>query len=341
MKIRAITLGDNIKISENNNEYNADFREKLKWISELKNNFTDNGIEVQYIRYAAPAIDVNTDLETNSMYRNINRTLEVLDSLVQDNLLGIYSFAALLCDQQDSLTSTQEKILSLLSSLLKSHPSMFSSVQVASTQGGFSFQAIEKTAKIIQDLSIPNPFTNVQFAMTANVPPNTPFFPSAYHQGLNPKISIALEAADELIHVLEDYHSNRTPLKDIQKQIRKRFENIADEITNVALPFCEQHGFEFVGIDFSPAPYPTQDKSIGTALEKLNLGKFGEIGSVFAVGFLTQALQSINRPYIGFSGFMQPLLEDYTIARRNNEGLIDINKLLLYSTQCGLGLDCV
>ena len=66
-----------------------------------------------------------------------------------------------------------------------------------------------------------------------------------------------------------------------------------------------------------------------------------EPGTVFSVGFLTEALQSIDRPKIGFSGFMQPLLEDYTIARRNNETKIDISKLLLYSTMCGLGLDCV
>ena len=38
---------------------------------------------------------------------------------------------------------------------------------------------------------------------------------------------------------------------------------------------------------------------------------------------------------------MQPLLEDYIIAQRNNEGKVDLSKLLLYSTMCGLALDCV
>ena len=36
---------------------------------------------------------------------------------------------------------------------------------------------------------------------------------------------------------------------------------------------------------------------------------------------------------------MQPLLEDFTIGLRNKEGKVDLSKLMLYSTMCGLGLD--
>ena len=54
---------------------------------------------------------------------------------------------------------------------------------------------------------------NLQFAVTFNVPPNTPFFPSAYHLGDNQKISIALEAADEVVSATREYSQDNHNLK--------------------------------------------------------------------------------------------------------------------------------
>ncbi|MHA1467726.1 MAG: DUF711 family protein, partial [Promethearchaeota archaeon] len=43
----------------------------------------------------------------------------------------------------------------------------------------------------------------------------------------------------------------------------------------------------------------------------------------------------------GFSGLMQPVFEDYTIAKRLSENKFNLDSLLLYSTMCGTGLDCI
>ncbi|WP_457557819.1 DUF711 family protein [Candidatus Harpocratesius sp.] len=336
MKIRALTLGYDI--------YNDNFdlqglHHYLGLIQELKNEI-QKLYEVEYIRLASPPytsisspIELKQILDDEIAYK--------LDECIDDGLMGIYSFAPGLLDFSESLENIQSNLTQSIPRLLKEHRNMFSSMQIGSTQQGLNFQSIDIATDVIFALSNPDPFQNVQFATTFNVPPNTPFFPSAYHTGSKPKLSIALEAADELISIFDGKNVCNNSLQQIKTEIQKRFCQIYDEITEIAIPFCEKNHIEFVGIDFSPAPYPSKSKSIGNALEQLGFCEFGSVGSVFSVGFITQALQTVNRPKIGFSGFMQPLLEDYIIAQRNSEGKIDLSKFLLYSTMCGLGLDCV
>ena len=56
-----------------------------------------------------------------------------------------------------------------------------------------------------------------------NVSSNTPFFPSAYHLGETSKLSVALEAADEIIQILETYPSTQVSLTEIKQHIQDRF----------------------------------------------------------------------------------------------------------------------
>ena len=338
MKIRAITLGQNLL--ESDPKLNL-LQKNLKKLQVLKDNFIKQGIEVEYIRFASQTFLKSTKISNSSVFGRREEILAILEDFVKENLLGIYAFMPGLCDQLESMNNSQLELMNDIPNLIYKYPNMFTSIQAGSNRGGINFEAIKESTKIIQKLSKPDPFQNVKFAVTFNVPPNAPFFPSAYHIGNSPKISIALEAADEVITVLKNNPPTSTNLNNVKRAIQTRFTEIFDQISGISEPFCKENGFVFEGIDFSPAPYPTKEKSIGTALEQLGLCKFGEPGSVFSVGFLTEALQSVDRPKIGFSGFMQPLLEDYIIAQRNNENKIDISKLLLYSTMCGLGLDCV
>ncbi|MHA1674003.1 MAG: DUF711 family protein [Promethearchaeota archaeon] len=340
MKLRAITLGYDVFQDDSNLE---DVREKLEDLQLLKKEL-EQIFDVQYIRLATPPFTVETSERVARDQFLSPRIPERLEEFVSEGLLDIYSYCPGLLDHPRSMQPGQELITNNLVEMLSQNPNMFSSLQVGSTANGINFQAIDEATKVVLGLAQNDPFTNVQFAVTFNVPGNTPFFPSAYHDpmaGTAPKISLALEAADELVSIFSNSDITTSSLTDLKIAIQNRFTKISNDLSSIVEPFCKNHGFEFEGIDFSPAPYPTKDKSIGNALEKLGFTEFGGVGSVFSVGFITQALQSISSPKIGFSGFMQPLLEDYIIAQRNNEGKVDLSKLLLYSTMCGLGLDCV
>jgi uncharacterized protein (UPF0210 family) len=334
MKIRAITLGYPLGSGIGSL---PELIRALEKIEQIKRDLGQKGIEVQTVRLCTLPFDHHSDV----LYISPEEVANHLDTLVQKNLVNYYSFLPGLCDHSDELTQTQVKYIESLPRLLKNHTAMFASLQVASSAGGINLAAITHAARLIKDLSTPDPFTNLKFAVKCNVPPNTPFFPSAYHAGPIPRISIALEAADEIVQILRNHPLQKTPISTIQSFIKDRFTEIYDRIADFFKPTCEEMGWEFHGIDFSPAQYPTPEKSIGTAIEALGLGHFGDQGTLFGVGLLTSAIQSVPRPKIGFSGFMQPLLEDATIALRNAEGNVDINKLMLYSTVCGLGLDCI
>jgi hypothetical protein len=64
-------------------------------------------------------------------------------------------------------------------------------------------------------------------------------------------------------------------------------------------------------------------------------------GSLAAAAILTEAVDRADFPHTGFSGFMQPVLEDSILAKRAAEGILTIKDVLLYSAVCGTGLDTI
>ena len=87
------------------------------------------------------------------------------------------------------------------------------------------------------------------------------------------------------------------------------------------------------------APYPTENISLATALERLTGARFGTRGTLFAASFVTDTLRQAKFTRAGFSTIMLPMLEDWTMARRSHEDTYSLDSLLLYSTVCGTGLD--
>ena len=84
--------------------------------------------------------------------------------------------------------------------------------------------------------------------------------------------------------------------------IQNRFTEIYDKISSIITPFCEKLDFIFEGIDFSPAQYPTEDKSIGTAIEAFEMGDFGELGTVFGIMILNSDITDEGLEHIIWEG---------------------------------------
>lgn len=176
----------------------------------------------------------------------------------------------------------------------------------------------------------------MRFAALANVPPGSPFLPAAYHQqGEKPSFAIATEAADVAVSAIKESEN----LESARKNLVKRIESLGAEIHEIGNKITVDHGIPFAGIDFSFAPYPKAEQSIGTAIEALGVPAIGKFGSLAAVGILAEALEQAQYPRVGFSGVMLPMLEDTVLALRGKEGTIKINDLMLYSAVCGTGLD--
>jgi uncharacterized protein (UPF0210 family) len=114
-----------------------------------------------------------------------------------------------------------------------------------------------------------------------------------------------------------------------------------DRISNTRALDNSRLDTRFGGIDFSLAPFPDDAHSLGGAVERMGLPRIGLQGSLAAAAILTEAIERADFPHTGFSGFMQPVLEDSVLAARAADGTLTIKDLLLYSAVCGTGLDTV
>lgn len=208
---------------------------------------------------------------------------------------------------------------------------------MANKINGISLQAIKACAKVIQQVSTitPDGFANLRFAALANVKAGAPFFPAAYHDSDVPAFAIATESADLAVDAFAGQQTMDDGRRALISEIEKHGQAIA-RISNTELS-----NTRFIGIDFSLAPFPDDAHSLGRAVENMGVSKIGWHGSLAAAAILTEAVDRADFPHTGFSGFMQPILEDSVLAQRAAEGTLTIKDALLYSAVCGTGLDTV
>lgn len=221
---------------------------------------------------------------------------------------------------------------------------VFFSGVAADKEDGISLAAVRACSQVFVDCAplTPDGFANLRFAALANVPPGTPFFPAAYHQGDQPTFAIATEAADLAVTAFSGARTMEEGRHVLIAEIEKHgkiIARVAEDLSRFQIP--DSLSPTFSGIDFSLAPYPKNTQSLGAAVEHMGIPKVGLHGSLAATAILTEAVERADFPHTGFSGFMQPVLEDSVLAKRAAEGTLTIKDLLLYSAVCGTGLDTV
>ncbi len=223
--------------------------------------------------------------------------------------------------------------------MLSNSSMLFLGGHLTTPEGKISLPAVRACAEVIHNV-VPlekDGFANLRFAALANVNPWSPFFPAAYHEGKQPAFALAIEGADLAVEAF----SSAISLKDARERLVASIETQANKLSQSSHQLAEMYNLDFKGIDFSLAPYPTLEISVGNALEQLGLPAFGLSGSLAAVAFLTDTLDRAVFKKTGFNGLMFPLLEDSILAQRGAEGVLSITDLLLYSAVCGTGLDTI
>ncbi|MFI5266644.1 MAG: DUF711 family protein [Chloroflexota bacterium] len=314
MKIRSVTLGNNITWPLSAGE----FAKASRFFGRAQELFSDAGIEVQTTRLAtqplrtmqAPALDMARQLDTTC----------------REAAIGYCSLGPAPLDA------------GLVADAIGATSIVFASI-VTAHDDAVSFPAIRAAASVIHRLagSTELGFGNLRFAAAAHCGPNIPFFPVAYHDGGHPKFSLALQCADVVVEAFRDAGSS----EELEQRLSERLERVDQVITPVAKRLEREFAIEYLGTDFSPAPFPSQEESIGTAFERLGLERFGAAGSVYAASLITRTLKGVSLNRWGFNGLMLPVLEDSALAAGTGHGDFTVNDLLLYSAVCGTGLDTV
>ncbi len=167
------------------------------------------------------------------------------------------------------------------------------------------------------------------------VPPNTPFYPASYQVNGNHTFAVGLQSANVIATAL----ASTTDPRKAQKAIETSLGKWAQEIETIGKRAAQESGWQYTGIDLSPAPL--KDISIGGAIENFTHQPLGSNGTLAVIAIITRALKNIRVTRTGYSGVMLPVLEDSVIARRWSEGRLSLNSLLLDSSVCATGLDII
>jgi len=326
MKIRSITYFCNPKFP---------LEEKIlqkagTFLAQAKSAYEAGGYEVQTVRLAT--IPFPRLLGEENIDKLPALTGQLADIARQLNI-GYFSLGPALPEMPRSYEVIPDAIF-------VSKDAFFGGVMAAKTDSKLSESKIHLAAVracadvIVKSAPIePNGFANLQFAALANVPAGSPFFPAAYHDKDRPYFGIATESADLAVtafgnaQTIEEGRNNRVA------EIEKHGKKLAEIAKTLRV--------RFYGIDFSLAPFPDDAHSLGNAVEKMGIPKIGLHGSLAAAAILTEAVDRADFPHTGFSGFMQPVLEDSVLAKRAAEGTLTIKDILLYSAVCGTGLDTI
>lgn len=325
MRIRSITYFCNPQYPLEENV----LQKAGRFLAEARSAYEAAGYEVQTIRLATTPFPELLGEE------NIGKLPELtsqIDNIAQGLKIGYVSLGPALPESPRSYEVIPEAI-----SVSKN---VFFGGGMADKRRGMDFSAIRACADVIVKCAPiePNGFANLQFAALANVKPGAPFLPAAYHEGDQPRFAIATESADLAVQAFE----NATTLEDGRKALIAEITKHGKAISHIAQSLITNHrSTTFGGIDFSLAPFPDDAHSLGNAVEKMGVPKIGLHGSLAAAAILTEAIDRADFPHTGFSGFMQPVLEDSVLARRAAEGTLTIKDVLLYSAVCGTGLDTV
>jgi uncharacterized protein (UPF0210 family) len=320
MKIRSITYFCNPKFPLDEKA----LQKAGKFLAKAKSAYEAAGYEVQTTRLAT--IPFPKLLGDENIDKLPALTSQIADIARQLNILYISLGPAL----PEMLRSYE-----LLPDAIFVSPNVFFGGVMADKTRGLDLAAIRACADVIVKCAPiePNGFANLQFAALANVPAGAPFFPAAYHDKERPYFGIATESADLAVQAFENARTIEEGQGNLVGEIEKHGKKLAEIARSLKV--------KFYGIDFSLAPFPDDAHSLGNAVEKMGISKIGLHGSLAAAAILTDAVDRADFPHTGFSGFMQPVLEDSVLAKRAAEGTLTIKDALLYSTVCGTGLDTV
>ena len=321
-RIRTITAGVTLKSLTDT----VTIIQAVHFLKQAQKEFIEAGYEVQTLRIA-----------TSNLYTYLNSSnltealpfLKTFDDILTRNSISVLSVGQVLPPQ-----AHQADIGQWATQLCLNTKAISFNLSISSHRQGIHNNSVKAAADIITALSkVDNGEANFRFTAIANCPANIPFFPAAFHEGIN-SFGIGLETPNLLTEAFNN--SNSSTVKETLKTVLERnlrpIERLAEKLSTVTK-------WKYDGIDVSPAP--GLDASIGQAIETYTKQQFGSPSTLGACAMITDVLKSLDIKKCGYSGLMLPVVEDKVLAQRAAEGRYTVQELLLYSSVSGTGLDVV
>jgi len=323
-KVRAITAFVRLDRAT----YAQQVTEALSVIKAAKSEFEKQGYQIETLRIVTQPL---AELVAGQSDAEALKFLKAFDDLSAKEQFLPGVGPAMMRDSDDPRT------MHLLAQVLSTLPNINANAIMAGDDG-IHWKVIRETAALVRYVAVHSVHSqgNFNFAGTAMLKPNGPFYPGAYHTGAGKQFSIGFEGANVVREVFVHTHGDfGGSVAELTKQLTvhaKVGEAVGERV-------AASTGWAFMGVD--PTPAPLADVSIGAAMEAYTGAKFGSSGTMTAALIITTSVKAVPVKQIGYSGLMVPVMEDKLLAQRWAEGTYDTDALLAYSAVCGTGLDTI
>jgi uncharacterized protein len=322
-KIRAVTAF----LRLDRTRYGEQIQSTLDFLHEAKSAFEKKGYAVETIRITTqPFPDYTRDLSPDQALA----FLREYDGLAVKDGFDASIGPAMVSDRDDPRQAD------LLARAIAGTKTLEGSVVIGG-EDGIHWRSIRAASSVIRYLEANTAHSQGNFNFTASsfVPSGTPFYPASYFTGQAKQFALALESANTVAQALGSAASADQAEKALQGSLGVH----ARQIERIAQALASETGWDYGGIDLSPAPLRTI--SIAGAIEGYLHAPIGSSGTMTAAAIITRALRAIPVRQAGYSGLMLPVLEDTVLAERWSEGRLSMDSLLAYSAVCGTGLDTI
>jgi uncharacterized protein (UPF0210 family) len=321
-RVRTVTAGITLNSLTDTTTFNA----AIDFLKKARQAYIDKGYEVQTIRISTQNL---YEYLNQYSYANALPLLVKLDKIAQENRISLSIGQILAPDKY------QEGIGDWAERLEQATSNIFFSLPISSHEIGIHFNSIKASAEIITAISkLKGGEACFRFTASANCPAGIPFFPAAFHQGIN-SFAVGLESANLITEAFKQDNNPTTARQTLKLLLEKSLMPIQDIAENISKTLKWQYD----GIDASPAP--GLDASIGQAIETYSKQPFGSSATLSACALITDVLKTLDIKRCGYSGLMLPIIEDKVLAKRAMEKRFTLEELLLFSSVSGTGLDVV
>ncbi|MEQ8809200.1 MAG: DUF711 family protein [Imperialibacter sp.] len=321
-KIRTITAGITVEsLSDTTSVIKA-----IEFLKQARTDYTNAGYEVQTIRIA-----------TQNLYeylggKTLDEALPYLkkfDEIAQRDDVS-FAIGAVLPPNEYSA-----EVAGWAAKLIGETDLINFSLPVSSTELGIHRNGVKAAAEIVVAIAKVGKGGegNFRFTASANCPAGIPFFPAAFHSGVN-SFAVGLEYPNLLTEVF-----SKSTMANARENLKAELEKQFLPVQALATKISFTYGWQYDGIDTSPAP--GLDASIGTAIETLTKQPFGGPSTLSACSLITDVIKNLDLKTCGYSGLMLPVIEDKVLAQRANENRYTVQELLLFSSVSGTGLDVI
>lgn len=231
--------------------------------------------------------------------------------------------------------------ISSLADVMNSTSRIAGVLSAGSTFSGINLGSVRGFVDQIFDM---RPESSSRVAVMVNLPPDSPFVPSATH-GLgmpDMQVNVAVSGPGVIESAIRKNRVN--DIRELHNLIKRHAFKVTRLGELVGKEVSRLMNVPFGAVDLSLAPSPKTMDSVARVIEAMGVQRVGGFGSLTALAILLDAVKkggAMAHPRSGVERRFIPVSEDSGMTEAAMSGSITFETLIMMSAVCNTGIDMV